>query len=296
MTDRIIEISRQPAKLSVREKNLVIQTENGVCSKIPLCDIATLVIANPRVSISHAVLTDAAAEGSIVVVCDAKFLPVAMLCPLQGHSTLSERMRAQAAAPLPLRKRLWQKVVHTKIVSQAAALERVAGNDGGLRAIAGRVRSGDPDNQEGRTAQIYWRRIFGDPNFSRDRYANDQNRMLNYGYAVLRSIVARAICSSGLHPALGLHHHNRYDPFCLASDLMEIFRSQVDLAVVKTLENVLVDAPLDQKIRSELLESLLGRVNFKGQKRSLFDVSTRMTSSLAAVYLGEKKNLLLPEF
>jgi hypothetical protein len=169
------------------------------------------------------------------IVSNEKHLPAAMLLPLSTHSTQTERFARQAAVSLPTRKRAWQQIVQAKLRAQARLLEETTGADQGLHVMAGRVRSGDPDNLEAQAARVYWPALFGKEAsgeaFRRDPEGEGINVHLNYGYAVLRAIVARALCASGLHPSLGVHHHNRYDTFCLADDLMEPFRPLVDRVV-----------------------------------------------------------------
>lgn len=218
-----------------------------------------------------------------------------MMLPLQGHTTQVERMAAQIAVKLPIKKRLWQSVVIAKLRSQAAVLKLETGTDGGLAEIARTVRSGDVDNREAYAARRYWISLMGE-DFVRDRDAADVNRILNYGYTVLRAMTGRAICAAGLHPSLGIHHHNRYSQFCLADDLMEPFRPVVDRAALAIRRTWGADAPLDRTVKTELLAALNHRYLVKDERRQLFDIIARLASSLAAVYLGQRTTLELPEF
>ncbi|HJT36296.1 MAG TPA: type II CRISPR-associated endonuclease Cas1, partial [Pirellulales bacterium] len=204
----------------------------GECS-VPLTEIAVLIAAHPQVTFTQAVLGGLAAAGGIFIVCDERWLPAGMLLPLRGHHLQARRFQAQAAVAAPVKKRLWQQIVRAKIETQAQALETLHGDSAGLRPLVPLVRSGDPENIEARAARIYWPLLFADESFRRQWEAGDQNRLLNYGYAVLRAIVARALCAAGLHPTLGLHHHNQYSAFCLADDLMEPFRPVVDIVVAR---------------------------------------------------------------
>jgi len=295
MTERLIDLAHDPAQLSVRLEQLVIERDEDQTVTIPLDEIGVVVVSHPRVSFTHAVLAGIAARNGAFVVCDEKHMPVGMILPLQSHHLQSERFADQAAVSLPTRKRLWQQIVKAKVKAQGRLLKQLCGDDCGLSALAGRVRSGDPDNIESRASRRYWPALFGDPEFRRDRNADDCNRHLNYGYAVLRAIVARAICAAGLHPSLGLHHHNRYDTFALASDLMEPFRPLVDSAVARFAEETGAVAALDKKAKGALLEPLTGRLRFEGDERTLFDVAARTAWSLAQVYAGRRKGLVLPE-
>jgi len=295
MTDRIIDISEQPARLSVRYDNLVIESDGQETQSLPLAELGVLVVSNPQVSFTHAVLSGLAAAGGAFIACDERHMPVGMLLPIAGHYVQAERFARQTEAALPTKKRLWQQIVQAKLKAQARLLQELRGDDGGLLALAERVRSGDPDNMEARASRLYWTALFEDPAFRRNREGEDQNRLLNYGYAVLRAIVARAVCAAGLHPSIGVHHHNRYDAFCLADDLMEPFRPLVDRAVVQYVGLYGADAPLDKGAKAALLESLTGRFTLDGEERALFDVAARCASSLAAVFEGKAKGLLLPE-
>jgi CRISPR-associated protein Cas1 len=210
-----------------------------------------------------------------------------MLLPLVCHSLQTGRFAAQAALSLPAKKRLWQQIVRAKIQAQARLLEEKLDADCGLRAFASRVRSGDAGNLEAQAARIYWRKLFNDPHFRRDPDADGLNSCLNYGYAVLRAIVSRSLCGAGLHPSLGVHHHNRYDAFCLADDLMEPFRPIVDREVASLRDARGPEPPLDKESKRALLQTLLGRFEAAAESRTLFDWASRTAESLAAAIGSE---------
>lgn len=295
MTDRILDISEESAKLRVRYDQLLIEREGKQETTIPLNEIAALAVSNPLVSYSHAVLAGLAKAGAVLVVCDEKHMPAAIMAPITGHFVQAERFELQAAATLPLKKRLWQQIVSAKISAQGRLLAELRGADLGLREMAKRVKSGDPENLEAQASRRYWPALFNDQNFRRDHAKEDQNRFLNYAYAVLRAIVARAVCAAGLHPSLGLHHHNRYDAFCLADDLMEPFRPLVDNAVVKIVEEKGPLAPMDKQTKAALLAPLTSRHELHGESRTLFDLTAKTASSLANIFLGKSGKLLLPQ-
>jgi len=261
---------------------------------MPLTDIAALIVSHPQATYTHAVLPGLAAAGAIFVACNEKHLPAAMLLPLVSHSTQTERFARQAALSLPTRKRLWQQIVQEQIRARARLLQERTGKDWGLTRIALQVRSGDPQNLEGRAARIYWQNLFPGQPFRRDPEAEGLNSCLNYGYAVLRAIVARALCGAGLHPSLGLHHHNRYDPFCLADDLMEPFRPLVDRVVAGLRDQQGDQAQIDKESKKVILEGLLTRFHCEGESRTLFDWMSRAASSLAAVIEGSGEKLEIP--
>lgn len=296
MTDRIIDLSETPAYLRTENDQLVIERQGLAASLIPLNEVAVVVLANPAVVCTQPAFAALATRGAAVVVCDRNSLPVGALLPIVGHSTQTERMAAQAAAMAPMRKRLWRDIVRHKIIMQAETLRELRGEDAGVAALARRVRSGDPENVEAQASARYWPQLFADPGFRRRRDAPDQNRMLNYGYAVLRAVVARAICAAGLHPSLALHHHNRYDAYCLADDLMEPYRPIVDSAVVECAGSYGTDAALTPPVKQMLLEPILGLRFAESEARSLFDWVSRTVHSLVAVYMHEANRLYYPKW
>lgn len=297
MIERIIDISDAPARLSVRNDQLVIESPQCDPATVPLKEMAVLVLAHPQASVSHAVLSGIAENGGSLVACDSRRLPTAMMLPIRANALQTERFARQAALGLPRRKRLWQQLVQAKIAAQAAALTSLGKADHGLAAMAARVRSGDPSNLEAQAARRYWKALLGldlPEGFTRDPDGSPPNDMLNYGYGVLRATVARAVCSAGLHPSFGLHHHNRYNPFCLADDLMEPLRPLVDRAAVQWIASNPL-APLGRESKAAMIAALTGRVRIEGESRTLFDALSIVAASLAAVVMGQRTDLVLPE-
>lgn len=294
MTERIIDLAESAAYLRCERSQLVVERRGQDSDSVPMAEVAALVLAHPQVTATLGVLSALMEKGGSVVVCNSTCQPVGMMLPTAMNATQTRTFGAQAAAPLPMKKRLWKQIIRAKILAQAALLADLRHGDHGLAAFAAKVRAGDPSNVEGQAARKYWRALFDDPDFRRDREAADANRMLNYGYAVLRAVTGRAICASGLHPSLGLHHHNQYNPYCLADDLMEPFRPLVDRTVIEVVEHFGADAPLDRRTKQVLLEGILARYDVDGEVRTLFDALSRVTASLVRVYLGEAKKLNLP--
>jgi len=305
VSDRILDFADAGAYLRVRNDQLIVERKDQPEVSTPLCEVATLVLTHPQATCSQPLMARLMAHGGAVIVCDDSHLPVGMMLPLTGHSVQTERFAAQAAAPLPMRKRLWRDIIRRKIIAQADLLRQLRRDDHGLTAIARSVRSGDPSNREAVASRRYWPALFdiasplekGGPEgglFRRRFAAPDANRLLNYGYAVLRAVMGRAICAAGLHPSLGLHHHNRYNPFCLADDLMEPYRPLVDAAVVEHVGRCGHDAPLDRLGKQALLEPLLGRYRADGEVRTLFDLAARTAVSLAKVFLKQSTCLDYP--
>jgi CRISPR-associated protein Cas1 len=303
MSDRILEIAN-PARLSVRDSQLVIEREGFLPFITPVTDINTLLLAHPQVTLTQAVISRLAEAGAMLVTIDSRYLPVAMTLPLQTHSLQTERLASQTGLKPVTQKRLWRQIVQAKIRAQGSLLKELRGSDGGLIASAARVRSGDPDNLEAQAARRYWGLIFGEPGPGQSRFRRgadplesgpDQNRHLDYGYTVLRASVARAVCAAGLHPSIGLRHHNRYDPFCLAADLMEPFRPLIDRRVAAWIARNPPSAPLDPLAKKCLIEGVTMRYWVNREQRILSDILFRAASSLAAVLAGSEEKLDLPE-
>lgn len=298
VTDRILEIAN-PARLSIKDSQLVIEREGFLPCFTPVSDINTLLLAHPQVILTEAVVSRLAETGAMVVTIDGHYLPVAMTLPLQVHSLQTERLAAQIGIGLVARKRIWQQIVRAKISAQGDLLKELHGSENGLSAMAARVRSGDPHNVEAQAARRYWGLLFGDSKFRRGAdpidSGPDQNRHLDYGYTVLRAVVARAICAVGLHPSIGLRHHNRYDAFCLAADLMEPFRPLVDRRVVSWLAGHSAGDPLDSAAKKWLIEAVTMRYWIDREERTLSDILFRTASSLAAVLSGTRSKLDIPD-
>lgn len=293
MTDRILDLSERPASLSVRNSLLVIRFGEEEPVTVPLCELAVVITSHPQISYTHAVLSGLAGAGAAFIACDEKHMPAAMLLPLVTHSLQTERFATQAKVPLPTRKRMWQQIVREKLLAQARFLTERTGNDRGLAMMATRVRSGDPQNLEAQAARIYWQALFGDIHFRRDPESGESlNPCLNYGYAILRAIVARALCAAGLHPSLGIHHHNRYNTFCLADDFMEPFRPVVDRAVAHLKDERGEEVSLDRESKRRILETILLRYTVDEESRTLFDWLSRAAFSLAAAIIEQKHQKL----
>jgi CRISPR-associated protein Cas1 len=226
-----------------------------------------------------------------VVIGGEDALPRAMLLPFGGHHAPTRRLAAQWDASLPTRKRLWAEIVRAKIAGQAAVLRSRNMDTIVLSSLAKTVRSGDPDNQEAQAARYYWSRLWGE-NFVRDREAQDQNRLLNYGYAILRAIVARALCGAGLHPGAALHHHHRNNPFPLADDLMEFLRPVVDSEIISLVEADGPYQPLDAPLRRRLA-SVLVQEEFRFGRETWIPatLAQQVAQRLGRVFEGKRESL-----
>lgn len=292
MIRRTVEVST-PSYLHTEHAQLVIERGGERAGQVPLEDLGVLVVDNPGALMSESLLVACADNDATVVLCDEKHLPSAVLLPLQGHSVQAETIRAQTAMTLPLRKRLWQQLVQGKIAAQAAVLEECTGTAAPIGALVPKVRSGDPDNVEAQAARAYWPRLFG-PEFRRDRSAGGVNALLNYGYAILRAAAARAVCAAGLHPSVSLHHHNRYDALCLASDLMEPVRPLVDRAVRGMADAESEAPPLDKHAKAALLAVLHEGVGVGGREFPLLVALQTAAVSLRRAAVTGRGRLDLP--
>lgn len=292
MIRKTIEISSGPARLSIERRQLVIDRPDLPKATLPCEDLGVVIIDNQAVSYTHAVFIELLEAGAAVVLCGRDHHPAGIVLPIDGHTTQTERHRMQASMAQPFRKRAWAEIVGAKIRQQSISLTNRIGRDEGLKPLSGRVRSGDPDNLEAQAAQRYWRAFFGGE-FRRDRDGPPPNSFLNYGYMVLRATMARSIVSSGLLPTLGLHHHNRYNPFCLADDLMEPYRPFVDIKVGE-----LVDAgatEIDKASKAVLLSVLNETILVAGRKSPVLLAMQVTASSMAKSLETATVDLALPE-
>lgn len=228
--DRIVDITTDGLHLAVHRGFLTVTQGGQEIGRVALDDIGALVVHAHGTTWSNHVFVKLSERNVPAVLCASNHAPIAVVWPIEGHHAQGARLRAQAAAPRPLQKQLWQRIVAAKIRMQGHVLAANGQEAGAFDLLARRVRSGDPDNVEAQAARRYWKALFG-PDFLRDQDAGGANALLNYGYTVLRAIVSRAICASGLHPTLGIFHSNRANAFALSDDLMEPYRPLVDQLV-----------------------------------------------------------------
>lgn len=292
MIKRIVEIT-SPAKLSLRNRQLLVEQEEKETGSVPLEDLGLLILDSPVCRPSQALLAACAGEGIVVLLSDEKHLPASLVLPISGNSLHSKVLAEQVSASQAVKNRLWASVIKAKINGQATVLDLTGGDGSFLRAIANRVKSGDPENAEGRAAQAYWKALFGE-DFLRNRDAPGVNAALNYGYAVMRATVARAIVGTGLHPALGIHHKNQYDALTLADDLMEPLRPLVDLKVwLISHDRELGD--LNRDIRQALLELLVHPCEVDKRSFPLMTAMHSYAAEVRRVLTGEQKLAALPK-
>ena len=296
MIRKTVEFSTPGTRLSVSHLQLAIERPGLPKITLPIEDLGVVIVDDIRATYTQAVFLELLEAGATVMVTGKDHLPAGMMLPLDAHHVQTERHRAQVEAGLPVKKRIWQAIIAAKIVQQGNVLKHFTGNDDGLIPMARRVRSGDPDNLEAQAAQRYWPRLFG-KDFRRDRDAEGINALLNYGYAVIRAAVARAVVAAGLIPSLGVFHRNRANPFCLADDLMETYRPFVDWRTKLLIdENGGNAPPLDEKSTRAALLSLFNETVMVGGRRNPVLLAIELSSaSLCRALTGGDQTLALPE-
>lgn len=299
-----------PAYLSMRNKQMVVklpEVENSNAAEIikkesvrtiPIEDIGVVVLDNKQITITQGLMAALLDNNTALVTCDSRRMPAGMLLPLEGNTLHNERFRNQIEASLPLRKQLWQQTVKAKIENQAFCLQKnTPKSHAPLHVMARDVKSGDPDNYEAQAAVYYWKNIFTDkPNFIRAQEGPTPNNLLNYGYAILRAIIARALVGSGLLPVYGIHHHNRYNAFCLADDIMEPYRPFVDNLVIDVMERMEITEDLTTEIKREMLAIPVIDVMINSKRSPLMVAAAQTTASLAKCFSGELRKIAYPEF
>lgn len=299
-----------PAYLSLRNAQLVIQIPDTIKEDeetpamkkakertIPIEDIGVVVLDNKRITITTGVMEALLENNAAVITCDSRSMPTGLMLPLYGNTVQNERFRDQLDASLPLRKQLWQQTVKQKIANQEVVLRSYTEAETRcMKAWVEDVRSGDADNLEARAAAYYWRNIFPAlPDFVRGREGEPPNNLLNYGYAILRAVIARALVSSGMLPTLGIHHHNRYNAYCLADDIMEPYRPYVDELVIKLMNKYPEYSTLTRELKAELLSIPVLDVTIDGKRSPLMIAASQTTASLYKCFSGELRKITYPE-
>jgi CRISP-associated protein Cas1 len=290
--ERVVDISTDGQHLSVFRGFLVVEKDRQEVGRVPLDDIAAVIVHAHGITYSNNLFVALAERAVLVVICAANHAPVSCFWPMSGHHAQGARMRAQWDSGVPLAKQLWKQLVIAKIHNQASVLRTNGQPDGALESLARAVRSGDPENIEAQAARRYWPLLFGE-DFRRDRNASGINAMLNYGYTVLRAVTARSIIASGLHPTIGLHHHNRGNSFALADDLMEPFRPFVDQAVRKLLDRGIVD--IEPTSKRALAGLIAFDLDYADGTSPLAVAVLKTANSLARSFEDSTNQLLLPE-
>ena len=285
-----------PAYLKTKNEQLIIDLpESGETKQAAIEDIGLLVLDNQQITITQAVLAKLLANNTAVITCDQSHHPTGMLLNLDGHTLQSQRFQAQIQASTPLKKQLWQQTVTAKIVNQANLLGQRRQENKFLVNLSKNVLSGDSSNCEAKAAGYYWKNLFPEfLNFKRFREGDPPNNLLNYGYAILRAMVARSLVGSGLLPTLGIFHRNQYNAYCLADDIMEPYRPFVDKVVcdiVRANGRFLEMTPM---MKQQLLGIPAMDVMLDDEKSPLMNAVQRTTASLAKCFEGSSRKILFP--
>lgn len=264
---------------------------------IPIEDIGVVVLDNRRITITTGVLEALLNNNCAVITCDSKNMPTGLMLPLSCNTLQSERFRNQIDASIPLKKQLWQQTVKQKIINQSRVLEQQTGKPAkNMLVWSNDVKSGDSENMEARAAAYYWKNVFPEvPGFVRGREEAPPNNLLNYGYAILRACVARGLVGSGLLPTFGIHHHNRYNAYCLADDIMEPYRPYVDKLVIDMMKKYDDISELNVDLKSELLQIPAIDVVIEGKRNPLMIGVGITTASLYKCFKGEFRKIQYPE-
>ena len=270
--------------------------KSSAVKRVPIEDIGVIVLDNKQITVTQSALVELLENNVAIITCDNHRMPTGLMLPLAGNTTQSERFRHQIDASLPLKKQLWQQTIQSKILNQSRVLLRQRGLEcGNMDAWAKQVKSGDGDNLEARAAAFYWQNLFGSiKGFNRDREGIPPNNLLNYGYAILRAVVARSLVGSGLLPTLGIHHHNRYNAYCLADDIMEPYRPYVDKLVADIVDSGSDISKLTTEIKSKLLSIPVLDVVINGRRSPLMIGVGMTTASLYKCYSGEIRKIAYP--
>jgi len=282
-----------PCYLSLKNKQLVIQAKDAETKTAPIEDLGFVVLEHQQISVSLPLLDELATQNVAVIFCNHKHMPHSMLFPLEGNHLQSELYRQQLEASEPLKKQLWKQTVEAKITNQALLLKKLGKPWEDIFQLSRQVNSNDNTGREGVAAKMYWKRLLGEE-FYRERQGPPPNHLLNYGYIVLRAAVARAITGSGLLPTFGIHHHNRYNAYCLADDIMEPYRPFVDAVVYDLDEKYPGLESIEKEIKAELLKVLSEDVHFEKVSRPLMVGLSQTTSSLARCFSGEQRKIEYP--
>lgn len=299
-----------PAYLSLNNKQLVVKrpetvndnivnenSDNKYETKIPVEDIGIVVLDHQQITITHGLMGALLENNCATITCDNTRMPTGLMLPLNGNTVQQERFEAQIKSSLPLRKQLWQQTIQAKITNQANVLNTVRGvSVKNMLSWVNQVKSDDSTNLEARSAVYYWSNAFPNiPDFKRSREGWYPNNLLNYAYAILRAVIARALVSSGLLPTIGIHHHNRYNAYCLADDIMEPYRPFVDKLIFDIVDkNNSIE--LNKEIKAVILQIPVLDVMLNGERRPLMIAAGHTTASLSKCFQGELRKINYPSF
>ncbi len=294
MIKRVLCIEN-PARLSLKLAQMVVELQD-VTRTVPIEDIGVVILDNKQITITHALIDALLANNVAIITSNDKHLPVGLVLPLDGHNLQSERFREQIDASEPLKKQMWQQTVVAKILGQAHVLGIQHIEHSNMLKWAKEVRSGDTDNLEARAAAYYWRNVFENEEFVRDSEGLPPNSLLNYGYSIVRAMMARALVGAGLLPTLGIHHHSRYDAYCLADDIMEPYRPFVDIKVQEMWKKGGLTNDISSEHKRELLGVTTMDVNISGHRSPMMLAIHTTAQSVQKCYSGEARKIIYPDW
>lgn len=285
-----------PAYLKTANEQMIVEMQDsGETKPVPIEDIGILILDNTQITITQVLISKLLANNTALITCDHTHHPVGLMLNLDGNNLQSQKFKVQIDASVPLKKQLWQQTVAQKIYNQAMVLKSQRAENKLLLNLSKEVKSGDSENLEGQAAAYYWKHVFPDfLEFRRERYGANPNNLLNYGYALLRAMVARSLVGSGLLPTLGIHHRNQYNAYCLADDIMEPYRPYVDLVVCGIIRQNGKFLEMTPSMKKELLKIPQLDVKINGQKSPMLMAIQRTTASLAKCFEGLSKKIIYP--
>ena len=263
---------------------------------IPIEDIGVIILDHKQITITNALMAALLDNNVAIITCNDQHLPIGLTLLLEGNHIQSERFRQQIDSSEPLRKQMWQQTIISKITAQAKLLGKQGVVNGNMLAWSKQVKSGDTDNLEGRAAAYYWRNLFRNPDFIRGREGEPPNNLLNYGYAIVRALMARALVAAGLLPTLGIHHHNRYNAYCLADDIMEPYRPFVDELVIDIMQRFTDISQLTTDIKRDLLGITTVDVIIDNHRSPLQIAIQTTANSVQKCFTGEARKIIYPEW
>lgn len=284
-----------PARLSLKLVQMVVELQD-VTRTLPIEDIGVVILDHKQITITHALIDALLANNVAIVTSNDKHLPVGLMLPLDGNTLQSERFRAQIDASEPLKKQMWQQTVVAKILGQGHVLGTQHIEHNNMLKWAKDVRSGDTDNMEARAAAFYWRNMFEKDAFIRDPQGLPPNNLLNYGYSIVRAMMARALVGAGLLPTLGIHHHSRYDAYCLADDIMEPYRPFVDMKVLEMWKKGGITSDISSEQKRELLGVTTMDVNISGHRSPMMLAIQTTAQSVQKCFSGEARKIIYPDW
>ena len=280
-----------PARLSLKLAQMVVELQD-VTRTLPIEDIGVVILDHKQITITHALIDALLANNVAIVTSNDKHLPVGLMLPLDGNTLQSERFRAQIDASEPLKKQMWQQTIVAKILGQAHVLGTQLIEHNNMLKWAKDVRSGDTENMEARAAAFYWRNMFEKDAFIRDPQGLPPNNLLNYGYSIVRAMMARALVGAGLLPTLGIHHHSRYDAYCLADDIMEPYRPFVDMKVLEMWKKGNITNDISSEQKRELLGVTTMDVSISGHRSPMMLAIQTTAQSVQKCFSGEARKII----